>query len=118
MLNQIVLVGRLTRDIRINKTDSGKKVATLSLAVPRSFKNMDGIYDTDYIDCILWENTAINTSEYCHKGDIVGIKGRIQSRLYEEGDTKRNVLEVVAEKVTFLSSKNPQDKEEKIEADE
>lgn len=118
MLNQIVLVGRLTRDIRINKTDNGKKVATLTLAVPRSFKNMDGIYDTDYVDCILWDNTATNTSEYCHKGDIVGIKGRVQSRVYEEGDTKRNILEVVAEKVTFLTSKNPQDKEEKIEADE
>ena len=118
MLNQIILVGRLTRDIKINKTETGKKVATLSLAIPRSFKNMDGIYDTDYVDCILWENIATNTSEYCHKGDIVGIKGRVQSRLYEEGDTKRNVLEVVAEKVTFLSSKKT-DEENKIkETDE
>ena len=118
MLNQIVLVGRLTRDIRINKTETGKKVATLSLAIPRSFKNMDGIYDTDYVDCILWENTATNTSEYCHKGDIVGIKGRIQSRLYEEGETKRNVLEVVAEKVTFLTSKKTEEKEDQQETDE
>lgn len=117
MLNQIVLVGRLTRDIRINKTESGKKVATLSLAIPRSFKNMDGIYDTDYVDCILFDNTATNTSEYCHKGDIVGIKGRVQSRVYEEGETKRYALEVVAEKVTFLTSKKLDDKEQK-ETDE
>lgn len=107
MLNQIVLVGRLTRDVKINKTDSGKKIANLGLAIPRSFKNMDGIYDTDFVDCILWDNVAINTSEYCHKGDIVGIKGRVQSRPIEDKDgTKKNILEVVAEKVTFLTSKN------------
>ena len=105
MLNQVVLVGRLTRDIQLNKTDSGKKVATLNLAIPRSFKNMDGIYDTDFIDCILWDNVANNTAEYCHKGDIVGIKGRLQSRIIEKEDKKSNTLEVVAEKVTFLSSK-------------
>lgn len=105
MLNQIVLVGRLTRDIKINKTENGKKIATLSLAIPRSFKNMDGLYDTDFVDCILWDSNATNTSEYCHKGDIVGIKGRIQSRPIEENETKKNILEVVAEKVTFLTSK-------------
>lgn len=113
MLNQIVLVGRLTREVKINKTDSGKKIATLSLAIPRSFKNMDGVYDTDYVECILWENIASNTSEYCHKGDIVGIKGRIQSRLSEDGNTKKNVLEVVAEKVTFLTSKNKEEFDQK-----
>ncbi len=107
MLNQIILVGRLTRDVKINKTESGKKIATLSLAIPRSFKNMDGIYDTDFVDCILWETTATNTSEYCHKGDIVGIKGRVQSRAIEE-ENKKNILEVVAEKVTFLTSKGIQ----------
>lgn len=108
MLNQIVLVGRLTKDVKINQTDSGKKIANLSLAIPRSFKNMDGIYDTDFIDCVLWENVAANTSEYCHKGDIVGIKGRVQSRVIEEKEMKRNVLEVIAEKVTFLTSKKEQ----------
>lgn len=117
MLNQIILVGRLTRDIKINKTDNGKKIATLSLAIPRSFKNMDGIYDTDFIDCILWEATATNTSEYCHKGDIVGIKGRVQSRQVEENDTKKNIMEVVAEKVTFLTSK-PKELKEEQEAEE
>lgn len=105
MLNQVILVGRLTRDIKINKTESGKKIANLSLAIPRSFKNMDGIYDTDYVDCILWDNVALNTSEYCHKGDIVGIKGRIQSRIVEHNEKKSNILEVVAEKVTFLTTK-------------
>ena len=75
MLNQVVLVGRLTRNITINKSDKGVKVATISLAIPRSFKNSDGIYDTDFIDCVAFETIAENTKEYCKKGDIVGVKG-------------------------------------------
>ncbi|MCI8347149.1 MAG: single-stranded DNA-binding protein [Bacilli bacterium] len=106
MLNQIVLVGRLTKEVQINKTENGKKISNITLAVPRSFKNMNGLYDTDFIDCILWENVAVNTSEYCHKGDILGIKGRVQSRIIEKDDKKQNVLEVIAEKVTFLTSKS------------
>ena len=110
MLNQIVLVGRLTRDIVVNKSDRGK-VATLCLAVPMSFKNSEGVYDTDFIDCVLFDSVAVNTSEYCNKGDIVGMKGRIQSRSVEKDGKKESVMEIIAEKVTFLSSK-------KQEADE
>lgn len=76
MLNQIVLVGRLTRDIQVRKSDKGTKFATISLAIPRSFKNMEGTYDTDFIDCIAFENIAENTSTYCSKGDIVGNKSK------------------------------------------
>lgn len=103
MLNQIILVGRLVRDITVNKSDNGTKVATISLAIPRSFKNMEGTYDTDFIDCVAFDNIATNTSEYCNKGDIIGVKGRMQSRVVEEGDTKKTVVEIIAEKVTFLS---------------
>ena len=67
MLNQIILVGRLTRDITVHKSDKGNKVATISLAIPRSFKNSDGVYDTDFIDCVAFDNIADNTSEYCSK---------------------------------------------------
>lgn len=105
MLNQVVLVGRLTRSIKINKSDNGKKVATISIAIPRSFKNMDGTYDTDFVDCVAFENVASNTAEYCDKGDIVGIKGRIQSRVLEQDGKKKYIMDIVAEKVTFLSSK-------------
>ena len=106
MLNQVVLVGRLTRDITVNKSDKGNKVATLSLAIPRSFKNSDGIYETDFIKCTLWNAVAASTSEYCHKGDIVGIKGRIQVNSYDDKDgNKKYSTEVIAEKVTFLSNK-------------
>lgn len=105
MLNQIILVGRLTRDITVNKADNGVKVATISIAVPRSFKNVDGVYDTDFIDCVAFDTVALNTSEYCGKGDVVGIKGRIQTRVIEKDDKKENTLEIICEKITFLSSK-------------
>lgn len=104
MLNQVVLVGRLTRDVIVNKSDKGIKVATVSLAIPRSFKNADGVYDTDFVDCVAFDNIAANTSEYCSKGDIVGIKGRIQSRVIENDDKKEYATDIVCEKITFLSS--------------
>lgn len=110
MLNQIILVGRLTRDVKINQSEKGKKVATISLAIPRSFKNMEGNYETDFIDCIAFENVASNTSEYCGKGDIVGVKGRVQSRVLEKEGKKEYITDIVAEKVTFLSSKEKEDK--------
>lgn len=110
MLNQIVLVGRLTRDITVNKSDSGVKVATISIAVPRSFKNVEGVYDTDFIDCVAFDLVAENTSEYCTKGDIVGIKGRVQTKVVEHEDGKKeNKIEIICEKITFLSSKPKED---------
>lgn len=113
MLNQIVLVGRLTADPEMTVTSTGKKITAVTIAVQRTFKNMDGLYDTDFIKCILWNNIAANTTEYCKKGDIVGIKGRIQSREYEtDEEVKKHVTEVVAEKVTFLSSKRQEEPEE------
>lgn len=111
MLNQIILVGRLTRNITVNKSENGVKVATISLAIPRSFKNSEGNYDTDFIDCVAFDNIAENTSEYCGKGDIVGVKGRVQSRTIEQEDKKENVLEIICEKITFLSSKKQEETE-------
>lgn len=104
MLNQIVIVGRLTSDPKIKEVEN-KKVSYITLAVPRSYKNEEGIYDTDFIDCILWNMIAENTAEYCKKGDIVGVKGRLQTKDIENEDgTKYKINEVIAEKVTFLSS--------------
>lgn len=112
MLNQIVLVGRLTRNITVNESDSGIKVATIPLAIPRSFKNSDGTYDTDFVDCVAFDQIANNTNEYCEKGDIVGVKGRIQTRIVDKEGQKENVMEIIAEKVTFLSSHTKEEKEE------
>ena len=96
MLNSIVLVGRLTTDPEVT-SENGKKVSAVTIAVPRSFKYADGGCETDFIKCILWNNIAVNTVEYCHKGDLVGIKGRLQESNKE--------VEVIAEKITFLSTK-------------
>ncbi len=106
MLNQIVIVGRLVKNPELRETETGRKVTNITLAVPRSYKNSNGEYETDYVDCTLWTGIAENTAEYCKKGDLLGVKGRIQTRSYEVDDDKRFVTEVVAEKVTFLTQKN------------
>ena len=106
MLNQTILVGRIVKNPELKETETGKKVTNVVLAVPRNFKNSDGQYETDFINCVLWKGIAENTVEYCHKGDLVGIRGRIQSRSIDvDEENKRQVMEVVAEKVTFLTSK-------------
>lgn len=104
MLNQIVIVGRLVRNPELRQTEGGKKVTNITLAVPRSYKNINGEYETDYIDCVLWTGVAENTVEYCRRGDILGVKGRVQTKVYEtEEDKKKYKTEVIAEKVSFLS---------------
>ncbi len=86
---------------------NNKKVSNITLAIPRSFKNMNGEYETDFINCVLWDSIAKSTVEYCRKGNIVGVKGRIQSKIVEkEDEDKKYYVEVVAEKITFLSSDN------------
>ena len=105
MLNQSVVVGRLVKDPELYETENGNKVTSITLAVPRSYKNTEGEYDTDFIQCTLWRGVAENAVEYCHKGDLLGVKGRLQSRDIEEEEKKKTVMELVAEKVTYLSSK-------------
>lgn len=110
MLNQIILVGRLVKTPEVIETESGKKMSYITLAIPRTFKNADGEYDTDFIDCVLWEVVAESTSEYCKQGDIVGVKGRVQSRMIEDEDGNNyKKMEVIADKITFLSSKKEGD---------
>ncbi len=104
MLNQIVLVGRLVRDPELKEFEGGYKYTNITLAVPRSYKNVDGEYDTDFIDCKLWDGIAENATEFCKKGDLLGIKGRIQTSNYEKDGETKYVTELIAEKITFLSS--------------
>lgn len=105
MLNQIIIVGRLTGNPEVAKLEDGKETSQITLAIPRTYKNADGEYETDFVDCILWGGVATNTSEYCKKGDIIGVKGRIQTSNYENeyGENKK-LTQIIAEKVTFLSS--------------
>ena len=106
MLNQIVLVGRLVKDPEIIESEEGKKRSNITLAIPRSFKNAEGEYESDFINCTLWDSIAKSTSEYCKKGDIVGVKGRLQSSTLEKEDGEKQFrMDVIAERVTFLSNK-------------
>ena len=105
MLNQVVLVGRLVKDPELLEKEGNKKMSRITIAIPRSFKNMNGEYESDFINCVLWDSVAKSTVEYCKKGDIVGIKGRIQSRMVESDDDKKYFFDVIAERVTFLSNK-------------
>lgn len=102
MLNILTIVGRLTQDPKIKELENGKKASTITLAVPRSYKNDEGVYETDFINCTLWDGIAKTTTEYCKKGDLLGVKARLQTRQNENGNY---VLEVIAEKVSFLQSK-------------
>lgn len=104
MLNQTVLVGRMTNEVETKELKEGKKQSIITLAVSRSFKNADGEYEADFIPCVLWNGIAENTENYCHKGDVIGIKGRLQ--------VIDNELCVIAERVTFLSSKKIDDEVE------
>ena len=115
MLNNVVLVGRLTKDPEEILTEKNNKRTVVIMAVPRSFKNSNGEYDTDFIRVVLWNMIAEHTCEYCKKGDVIGIKGRIQSSSYEKDGETKYITEVVAEKVTFLTSakKRNDDEEEK-----
>ncbi len=114
-MNNVILVGRLTSNPEIIEIENAKKVTTVILAVNRNFKNSDGIYDTDFIRCILWNNIASTTTEYCHVGDVVGIKGRLQTSKYEDENHKVHyITDVIAERVTFLST----NKKEEVDKDD
>lgn len=105
MINQVTLVGRLTRDPEIRYTSEGAAVANITLAVSRRFKNAAGEVDTDFVNCTLWRRTAENTANYCRKGSIVGVTGRIQTRHYENQEGRRvYVTEVVADSVQFMGT--------------
>lgn len=111
-MNNVILVGRLTEDPKITELDANKKVTSVVIAVNRNFKNTEGIYETDFIRCILWNSIAANTKEYCHCGDVIGLKGRLQSSKYvDENEKTHYVTEVIAERVTFLSSKKVDESE-------
>lgn len=117
MLNQLVLVGRLVDDPTLKETENGKKVTNITLAVPRNYKNANGEYETDFINCVLWQNVAQNATEFCNKGDLVGVKGRLQTSNYEKDGEKHYVQNVVAEKVTYLSPAKNREEEKSTSAE-
>lgn len=104
MLNQVILVGRLTKDVEKTKIGD-KNFAKINLAVNRNYKNSEGVYETDFIEVEVWNAVADSTAEYCRKGDLIGIKGRLETEIYdaEDGTIKTRAV-IKAEKVTFLSA--------------
>ena len=118
-MNNVSLVGRLTKDVELKQTGSNIAVATGTLAVNRQFKSANGEKEVDFINIVAWRKTAEILSSYASKGTQIGITGRIQTRNYEGNDGKRvYVTEVVAESVALLDSKSnnqqakPQQKQE------
>ncbi len=111
MINQVTLVGRLTKDPELKFTQEGTALANVTVAVSRNYRNREGTIETDFVNCTLWKRTAENTVQYCRKGSIIGIIGRIQTRNYENSEGKRvYVTEVVADSVRFLGGKPQEDK--------
>ena len=106
MINNTVLVGRLTKDVELRYTPSNVAVATFTLAVNRTFKNENGERETDFINCVMWRQQAENLANWCKKGALIGITGRIQTRSYDNQQGQRvYVTEVVAEQFQLLESK-------------
>ncbi|MFA6800512.1 MAG: single-stranded DNA-binding protein [Acholeplasmataceae bacterium] len=110
MLNQLILIGRLAHDPETKSLSDGRKLSEIVLAVQRSYKNMDGQYDTDFIKVSLWEGLATAVENYCQKGVMIAVKARVQTyKLELDNDKKINMLDVIGERVTFLSSPNKPD---------
>lgn len=109
MINNVVLVGRLTRDAELRYTQSNIAVATFTLAVNRPFKNEDGERDADFINCVIWRQSAENLANWAKKGSLIGITGVIQTRSYDNQQGQRiYVTEVVASNFQLLESRNSQ----------
>ena len=106
MIKRVVLVGRLTKDPVLRKTANGASVVSFTVACTRRFKQ-DGHPEADFINTVAWNKTADSVSQYTHKGSLVGVEGRIQTRNFDDKDGKRvYVTEVVADSVQFLESKS------------
>jgi len=106
MINRTVLVGRLTRDPELRTTNNGTAVAQFTLAVNRQFTNAQGERDADFVNCVIWRKGAEALAQYTHKGSLIGVDGRIQTRTYEDKDGKTVfVTEVVADSFSFMESK-------------
>lgn len=107
MINRVVLVGRLTRDPELRYTANGAAVANFTVAVNRTFTNSQGEREADFINCIIWRKAAESFANFTHKGSLVGIDGRIQTRNYENQQGQRvYVTEAVVDNFSLLESRN------------
>ena len=103
MINNVVLVGRLTRAVDLRYTSNGTAYASFSIAIDRRYQNQNGERETDFINCVMWRKAAENFANFTRKGSLVGIEGRIQTRSYDnQQGQKVYVTEVLAENFSLL----------------
>lgn len=105
-MNHVSLLGRLTKDPEVKKTQSGTSVCSFTIAVDRRFKNADGTRQTDFIPCVGWRQVADIIGQYFHKGSRIGITGSIQTRSYDGQNGKVFVVEVLAEQIDFIDKRS------------
>ncbi|MBQ8197430.1 MAG: single-stranded DNA-binding protein [Clostridia bacterium] len=112
-MNKVILVGNLTRDPELSETPSGVAVCRFAIAVSRDYANSEGNRETDFFNITVWRGRAENCGKYLKKGNKVAIVGSIQTRSYEDKDgIKRNVTDIIANEVEFLTPKNAQGDED------
>ena len=105
-MNKVQLVGRLTRDPELRTTGNGVSVCCFTVAVNRRFRNAQGEYEADFINCVAWRQSAEFLAKYFTKGRMVGLVGSIQTRNYEKDGQRVYVTEVSVDEVEFVESKN------------
>lgn len=106
MINRVILIGRLTKDPELKYTSSGAAVGSFNLAVNRQFTNANGDREADFINCVIWRKQAENFANFTHKGSLVGIDGRLQTRNYENKQGQRiYVTEVVVDNFSLLEKR-------------
>lgn len=106
-MNKVYLIGNLTRDPELSTTSTGVSVCRLSIAVGRRFANAEGGRETDFFNITAWRGTADNCAKFLKKGNKIAVSGSIQTRNYEKADgTKGFAVDIIADEVEFLSSKN------------
>ena len=120
LINNVILVGRLTRDPELKYLSDGTAVTMFNLAVNRNFRNQTGEVEADFVAIKLWNKLAENTANFCRKGSLVGVTGRIQTRRYEDSKgTTVFVTEVIGDSVRFLDRrKRPEGKKEETKQEE
>ena len=116
MINNVTLIGRLTKDVELKCTPANQAVAQFTLAVNRTFKNVNGERESDFINCVIWRKSAENFANFVKKGALIGITGRIQTRNYENQQGQRvYITEVIAENFQMLESRNQQHEQQQAQ---
>lgn len=111
-MNKVCLTGRITKNIELKYNQNNVAITNFTLAVTRKFKNQNGEYESDFINCIAYKSTAELLNKYVKKGDLLGIEGRIQTRNYEKDGKRIYVTEVIVDSIDFLQAKKDESKQE------